>query len=159
MANIRHAPRVSMPHRLVAAAANVVRPARGPLDGLRLLVVHDSPEVTSALADVFAAAGARVAATHEASEANMLLAWGGHDMVFLDAAIPGATDVLDLLAVHRPNLFSRTIVLTADLHDGEAKARLRASYPAPSYHGSWLVDLVAVATRTVSAAPAQRAVA
>jgi hypothetical protein len=115
--------------------------------------------VTSALSDIFTAAGARgVAAAHDGPEANVLLAWGGYDLVFLDATAPGAEDVLRLIQESMPNLLSRTVVLTADLRNGQAQARLRSSYPAAQFHGSWLVDLVGIAARVIKST-ARRAVA
>jgi CheY-like chemotaxis protein len=141
---------------------SAIRPpsAGGPLAGCRILVVHDSPDVTSALSDIFTAAGARgVAAAHDGPEANVLLAWGGYDLVFLDATAPGAEDVLRLIQESMPNLLSRTVVLTADLRDGhDATARLRSSYPTALFHGSWLVDLVGIAARAIQST-ARRAVA
>lgn len=142
-------------------ASSATRPpsAGGPLAGCRILVVHDSPDVTSALSDIFTAAGARVAAAHDGPEANVLLAWGGYDLVFLDVTAPGAEDVLRLIQESMPNLLARTVVLTADLRDGhDATARLRSSYPTALFHGSWLVDLVGIAARAIKST-ARRAVA
>jgi CheY-like chemotaxis protein len=133
-------------------------PPGHPLVGRRILVVHDSPEIAAVLLDVFAAAGAQVAVAHEGTEANVFIAWGGHDLVFLDAAVPGAADVLSLLAEHRPNLLARTIVLTSDVRDGRSVAGLRVSYPSAFFCDSWLVDLVGVASRVIAASE-RRAVA
>lgn len=133
--------------------------AGGPLAGCRILVVHDSPDVTSALSDIFTAAGARgVVAAHDGPEANVLLAWGGYHLVLLDATAPGAEDVLGLIQESMPNLLARTVVLTADLRNGHMMARLQSSYPTALFHGSWLVDLVGIAARAIKST-ARRAVA
>lgn len=151
---------VARPRSKKALPVTRTSSAGGPLAGCRILVVHDSPDVTSALADIFTAAGARgVVAAHDGSEANVLLAWGGYDLAFLDATAPGAEDVLGLIQESMPNLLARTVVLTADLCDGhDATARLRSSYPTAIFHASWLVDLVGIAARAIKST-ARRAVA
>jgi CheY-like chemotaxis protein len=133
--------------------------ADGALAGRRVLVVHDSPEVAEVLVEIFAAAGARVRVAHESSEANLAIGWGGLDLVLLDASIPGATGVLDVIVECRAGLLRQTMVMTGDVPDREAVAEMRATHPLPLYRDSWLVDLVGVATRALAAPVRRRAVA
>jgi CheY-like chemotaxis protein len=162
MVTSNHIPRASHPHLAITPTGRIapIEPVVvAPLAGRRILVAHESSEITDVLVDIFNAAGARVATAHDANEANLSIGWGGLDLIFLDAALPHATDVLDLLADCRPKLLPRTIVLTTDLPDGQAKSRLRTSYPKTLFCDSWLVDLVGIAARALAASARRSAAA
>ena len=58
------------------------------LNGKRVLVVDDSPEMTSLLAEVFADAGARVTQANRGQDAMDLLAADRFDLVLMDLTMP-----------------------------------------------------------------------
>ena len=158
MAKSHVVPRVPTLRTTVALPRAGAPLSGGALAGRRVLVVHDSPEVADVLVEIFAAAGARVRVAHDASAASLAVGWGGLDFLLLDASVPEAEGVLDVIVECRAGLLRQTVVMTAAVPAREAVDRLRAAHPAPLYRDSWLVDLVGVATR-VLAAPARRAVA
>jgi CheY-like chemotaxis protein len=71
--------------------ANPVRPLYGGsrLDGVRVLVVDDAPEVRGAVTDILELDGAKVTAVGSAEEALAALQWERPDVLLSDLAMPG----------------------------------------------------------------------
>jgi CheY-like chemotaxis protein len=93
----------------------------------RVLVVNDSPQITALLADSLAASGARVTEAHCGRDGMQYIAWGGYDLIVVHLATPAAAEqrILSFIEESRPELLTRTIVLTGRALDGKAQNRLR----------------------------------
>ena len=91
-----------------------------------ILVVEDTEELRSCVAEYFRIVGFEVVATENAGEALAALASGIHvDLVFSDINMPGAMDGVGLaqwLAVNRPRL---PVILTS----GDSRPDLERATP------------------------------
>jgi len=122
------------------------------LMGRNVLVVDDSPEITGALAEVFAGAGARVTESFRGRDAMQFVAWGGYDLIFVHLATgePEGTPILEFIAQSRPELLRRTVVLTGGPVDPRAQARLQFRYCSSLFLPFVLPSLVSHALRALA---------
>ena len=122
------------------------------LIGRKVLVVDDSPEVTGALAQAFAAAGACVTESCRGKEALQYIAWGGYDLIFVHLATAEreGTQILEFIAQSRPQLLRRTVVLTAGSLEPRARARLQYRYVSCLFLPFIARSLVSYATRALA---------
>jgi CheY-like chemotaxis protein len=153
--NVEQNNKLSLVYRSLPAGAEPCLSRR--LGGRNILVAHDSLEITAALASIFVDAGARVTESNDAAGAEMLIAWGGYELVFLDMAMAGAGGTLDLISQCRPELLVRTVALTGDLLDCDSESLLTARHPAILPCKSWLVDLVDLAAHALARGEKRRA--
>ncbi|MCY2931677.1 MAG: response regulator [Planctomycetota bacterium] len=88
------------------------------LAGCRVLIVDDSRDITSLVAETFAAAGARPVEVNNGTDAMVFLMAGGFDIVVLDMVMPPPDGwrVLQFMR-SRPKMLARTILLTANKYD------------------------------------------
>jgi DNA-binding NtrC family response regulator len=126
----------------------------------KVLVVNDSAEITTALAEVFADAGARVTQSPRGKDAMQYVAWGGYDLIFVHLATdePEGSQILEFIAQSRPELLRRTVVLTGELMDTRAQARLQYRYCACLFLPFLLPSLVSYAVRALAFSEQRRAV-
>ena len=98
------------------------------LAGKRILVVDDSREITRLLADVLESHGADVTTVNSGGDAMVCLHFGRFDLVILDLVMPeiGGWQVLDFLRRVRPELSTRTIILTAYCYDRQSVRRMES---------------------------------
>jgi DNA-binding response OmpR family regulator len=86
------------------------------LTGKRVLIVDDEVQITSLVADVLTACGAKVTAANNGRDAMMLIQIADFDLVLLDLVMPDPDgwDVLRFMRHVRPALLRHTILLTGD---------------------------------------------
>jgi two-component system CheB/CheR fusion protein len=91
------------------------------LEGRKLLVVDDSPQILALLREVFQACGARIDTIDNGAKAMVALDQCDYDLVILDLAMPSPNgwDVLEYARENCPQMLSRTVVLTAQRYDDE----------------------------------------
>jgi DNA-binding NtrC family response regulator len=126
--------------------------------GRKMLIAHESTTISATMADIFRNAGARVMEARDSSHASMLIAWGGYDLIFLDAAMPSAEENMQLIQRYDPFLPSRTIVLTGDVAGEHTETRLRSHYGAFFFQPSLMIDLVDLAATVLSVSEQCKAV-
>jgi CheY-like chemotaxis protein len=122
------------------------------LDGRKILVVDDSTDMTSLLADVFADAGARVTEANGGEDAMRLMVAEDFDVIFLDLSMPDPDGwaVLQFMQAFHADLLPRTIVLTAHAY-GRAEARWPKGIPTAYMLKPFLLtDLMAQACRAIA---------
>jgi CheY-like chemotaxis protein len=121
------------------------------LDGRHVLVVDDSKEMTSLLADVLTDAGARVTEANGGEAAMSFMAAADPDVIFLDLAMPepDGWKVLRFMRTFLPHLLPRTIVLTAEAYPGQESPRLKNMRMACMPKPFLLADLVAHARQAI----------
>jgi len=97
------------------------------LSGRRILVVDDSPEITSLVEDILCADGAQVSTAHTGREAMALLLAEKFDVLLLDLTMPepNGWDVLEFVGKTVPRMFARTAVLTGMCYDRDAAKTLQ----------------------------------
>jgi DNA-binding response OmpR family regulator len=122
------------------------------LCGHKILVVDDSKDMTSLLADVFAEAGARVTEANRGEDAMSFIARGEFDVIFLDLTMPhpDGWKVLQFIRNAYPHMLSRTIVLTGQRYDQEAVDSLGDGHIACMFKPFLLTDLVSRACGVVA---------
>jgi len=90
-----------------------------PLAGRRILIIDDSKDITSLVADTFSMAGAQSTQVNNGADAMMFLITGGFDLVVLDMMMPQPDGWRILQFMHeQPEWLRRTIILTAKRYDG-----------------------------------------
>lgn len=92
----------------------------------RVLVVDDSKEITSLVADMLTPDGIDVVVANEVCEAMTLLKFASVDLVITDIMMPGpsGTKLLNYIRNSRPDLLKKTIVMTAYRYDDRIVQRL-----------------------------------
>jgi len=122
------------------------------LMGRKVLVVDDSPEITTALAEVFTEAGARVTESYRGKDAMQYVAWGGYDLIFVHLATSEreGTRILEFITQSRPELLRRTVVLMAESMEPRAQARLQYRYCSCLFLPSLPRNLVSYAERALA---------
>ncbi len=128
---------------------------RNGLAGAKVLIVDDSPQVADLLGDVFRECGARVATVHSGKAATIPLTVGQFDLVLLDLCMPkpDGWDLLRLLRRARPDVLTRTIVITGDQFSRRG-TRLLARARLPVVYKPFDIEQIrALARRTLLAAP------
>ncbi|MCK4602386.1 MAG: response regulator [Phycisphaerae bacterium] len=93
----------------------------------RVLVVDDSREITSLVADVLADDGAQVSTAHTGQDAILLLGVEKFDLLILDLVMPkpDGWKVLEFIRNAVPHMLARTVVLTAMRHGREVAKALQ----------------------------------
>jgi len=86
------------------------------LAGRRVLVVDDSPAITSLMKEVFASCGASVFVANDGRQAMLRIQLEPYDLVLLDLKMPAPDgwQVLRFMRRVRSELVGRTILLTGD---------------------------------------------
>jgi DNA-binding NtrC family response regulator len=122
------------------------------LTGRKVLVVNESPEITAALAEVFAEAGARVTESHCDQDAMQYIAWGGYDLIFihLGTTKAGGSRILEFIAQSRPELLRRTVALTSAQMDPRVQSRMQCRYSACLFLPFLVQSLVSYARRALA---------
>ena len=117
------------------------------LEGRKVLVVDDSKDMTSLLADILADAGARVTEATGGEDAIRFMADDDFDVIFLDLTMPerDGWKMLQLLRDSLPHMLPRTIVLTAYAYDWEEPQLLKDMGVAYMFKPFQIADLVAQA--------------
>ncbi|MCG3177966.1 MAG: Sporulation initiation phosphotransferase F [Phycisphaerae bacterium] len=85
----------------------------------RILIIDDWPEITSLVTELFAEFDARVSVANSGWEGIVQLNFNRFDLVILDLVIPNPDgwQILKFLKRFKPQLLTRTIVLTAYRYD------------------------------------------
>jgi DNA-binding NtrC family response regulator len=122
------------------------------LMGQKVLVVNDSPEITSALAEVFAEAGARVTESRRGKDAMQYIAWGGYDVIFihLGTAATGGSRILEFISQSCPELLRRTVVLTNERMERRSLSRMQCRYSSCLFLPCYVESLVSYAVRALA---------
>jgi CheY-like chemotaxis protein len=86
------------------------------LDGRRVLVVDDSPQIASLVREILTSGGAEATDVNSGQEAMSLLQIETFDLLVLDLVMPGVSgwDVLRFLGTVCPDVLGRTLLLTGD---------------------------------------------
>jgi two-component system OmpR family response regulator len=123
-----------------------------PLDGRRILVVDDSPEMTELLADFFTEQGASVAQANSGWAAMTHLKAGPFDLIVLDLVMPDPDgwSILRFLQKTIPAAIRRVIVLTAGQYDSPAVSSLLDHRIACVFKPFLLDDLLSAACSTAN---------
>lgn len=97
------------------------------LAGRKILVVDDSREITSLVADILGDDGAEVSTANTGQEAMVLLEAAQFDVLLLDLGMPepNGWDVLEFIGKTVPRMLSRTVVLTGMSYDREVAGILQ----------------------------------
>jgi DNA-binding response OmpR family regulator len=121
------------------------------LEGRKILVVDDSKDMTSLLADIFSDAGAQVTEANRGEDAIRSMADDDFDVVFLDLTMPepDGWKMLQFMRGCLPHLLSRTIVLTAHANEQEESRLLKDIHVAYMFKPFMLADLVGQARRAI----------
>ena len=125
----------------------------GALAGKVILVVDDSPEMTTLVADIFTAAGATVKQANCGSEAVLQIGGGEFDVLILDLSMPEISGymILRFLKRSHPEFLARTIVMTATSpQDGQALAEVEKYQVASLFKPFAIARLVGTACRLVA---------
>ena len=115
------------------------------LAGCRVLVVDDSSDITSLLADAFAMAGAHTVQVNSGTGAMDLLKAGGFDIVVLDLVMPQPDGwrVLEFMR-NSPKWLNRTIISTANRYDPHVAEALTEYRVAHLFKPFLVTDLIAI---------------
>lgn len=113
------------------------------LAGRNVLVVDDSKDITSLVAETFALAGAHPIQVNSGKAAMIFLAAGGFDLVVLDLVMP-QPDGWRVLQFMRscPGWLKRTIVLTANKYDPRVAQAIQEYGVAHAFKPFVLTDLI-----------------
>ncbi len=120
--------------------------------GQKILAINDSPEITSALAEAFAEAGARVTESRRGQDAMQYLAWGGYDVIFihLGTTAAGGSRILEFISQSRPELLRRTVVLTDERMDRRSLSRMQCRYSSCLFLPCYVQSLASYAVRALA---------
>jgi DNA-binding NtrC family response regulator len=99
------------------------------LEGKRILLVDDSPQITALLKEIFAISGAQPSAANTGTEALERLREDRFDLIVLDLVMPrpNGHDIITELHHVQPGLLDRMILLTGDRYTNETVEYLRDS--------------------------------
>ncbi len=125
------------------------------LEGKKILVVANQPTVGSLLSDVYSDAGARVTQSNRISNAQLLIAWGGYDLVVINLPRAERDEMLDFIDWAEPELLDRTLILADNASDRRAAEAIQLKYSGCAVKPFVVVELVnfAVDTMATSALP------
>ena len=129
----------------------VARMKSESLAGRRILVVDDSKDITSLVAETFDMAGAQPVQVNSGTEAMVFLMAGGFDIVVLDMVMPQPDGWRVLQFMHsRPEWLGRTIILTANRYDPHVLETVKESRVAHLFKPFLLTDLITTAGRLLA---------
>jgi CheY-like chemotaxis protein len=117
------------------------------LAGRKVLIVDDSIDITSLVADTFALVGSQTVQANNGTEAMGHLRAGGFAIVVLDMVMPQPDGwrVLELMR-SRPDWLQRTIILTANRYDPRVAQAIRKYAVAHLFKPFQLTDLITMAS-------------
>ena len=115
------------------------------LEGRKILIVDDSKEITSLLADTFATVGSQTIEINNGFDAMILITTGDFDILILDIIMPqpDGWSILQFMR-SRQDWLKRTIVLTANRYDRniiKAAFDLGVSYMCKPFILSDILDM------------------
>jgi DNA-binding response OmpR family regulator len=104
----------------------MVKVACNRFAGRRMLVVDDSPPITTLIREILEMDGARVFTVNTGSAAILQLELGTFDLVVLDLLMPdpGGWQVLRYIRSNRPGLLERIVLLTGDRYRRDTLRRI-----------------------------------
>ena len=121
----------------------------GVLKGRKILVVDDSPDITSLVGEILVDQGASVVPANSGTAAMALVKLMKFDLVILDLGMPqpDGLKLIELLRAPDPGLLRRTLVLTGMKYDWAAMALLKKLRIPCLFKPFQLDELVRVASR------------